>query len=140
MKIKEMVKGFRDFILRGNVIDLAVAVVIGGAFGSIVTALVKDIITPLIGAIGGSPDFSGIYFTINGSKFMIGDFINAFISFLIISAVIYFLVVLPMNALMKKFKGEEKVEIKEKTCPHCLSQIPVKATRCKYCTSVLKNK
>lgn len=138
MKIKEMVKGFRDFILRGNVIDLAVAVVIGGAFGSIVTALVKDIITPLIGAIGGSPDFSGIYFTINGSKFMIGDFINAFISFLIISAVIYFLVVLPMNALMKKFKGEEKVEIKEKTCPHCLSQIPVKATRCKYCTSVLK--
>jgi len=140
MQVKKMVSGFRDFILRGNVIDLAVAVVIGGAFGSIVTALVKDIITPLIGAIGGSPDFSGIFFTVNGSKFMIGDFINALISFLIISAVIYFLVVLPMNTLMKRFKKEEKSEIKEKTCPHCLSQIPVKATRCKYCTSVLKNK
>lgn len=140
MQVKKMVSGFRDFILRGNVIDLAVAVVIGGAFGTIVTALVKDIITPLIGAIGGSPDFSGIFFTINGSKFMIGDFINALISFLIISAVIYFLVVLPMNALIKRFKKEEKVELKEKTCPYCLSQVPMKATRCKYCTSVLKNK
>ncbi|HBP51456.1 TPA: large conductance mechanosensitive channel protein MscL [Candidatus Shapirobacteria bacterium] len=133
-----MFKGFRDFILRGNVIDLAVAVVIGGAFGSIVTALVKDIITPLIGAIGGTPDFSNLIFTLNGSKFLIGDFLNALISFLIISAVIYFLVVLPMNTIMAKIKKGEKVDPTNKTCPECLSQIPLKATRCKFCTAVLK--
>lgn len=133
-----MLKGFRDFILRGNVIDLAVAVVVGGAFGSIVTALVKDIITPLIGAIGGTPDFSGLFFTINGSKFMVGDFINTLISFLIISAVIYFLVVLPMNTIMKKLQGGKKAEPSEKTCPECLSQIPIRAKRCKYCTSMVK--
>ena len=132
-----MLKGFRDFILRGNVIDLAVAVVIGGAFGSIVTALVKDIITPLIGVIGGQPDFSNIILVINGSKFMIGDFLNSLISFLIISAVIYFFVVLPMNTIMKKLKKAEKVDPTEKTCPECLSQVPLKANRCKYCTSVL---
>jgi large conductance mechanosensitive channel len=130
-----MLKGFRDFVLRGNVIDLAVAVVIGGAFGTIVTALVKDIITPLIGAIGGTPDFSGIVFTINNSKFMVGDFINAAISFLIIAAVIYFLVVLPMNTVMKKISRGEKVDPTEKTCPECLSQIPIKASRCKFCTA-----
>lgn len=130
-----MLKGFRDFLLRGNVVDLAVAVVVGGAFTAIVTALVKDIITPLIGAIGGSPDFSNIYFTINKSKFMVGDFLNAVISLLIVSSVIYFLVVLPMNAIIKKIK---KVDISEKTCPECLSQVPIKATRCKYCTTVLK--
>lgn len=133
-----MLKGFRDFILRGNVIDLAVAVVIGGAFGSIVNALVKDLITPLIGAIGGTRDFSNIIFTLNGSKFLIGDFLNSLISFLIISAVIYFLIVLPMNTIMKKIKNGEKVDPTEKTCPDCLSLIPIKATRCKYCTSVQK--
>jgi large conductance mechanosensitive channel len=133
-----MLKGFRDFLLRGNVIDLAVAVVIGGAFGTIVTALVKDLITPLIAAIGGQPDFSNIYFTVNHSKFMVGDFLNAVISFLIIAAVIYFLVVLPMNTIMKKLKKGEKMDPTEKTCPECLSQIPLKATRCKYCTAVLK--
>lgn len=133
-----MLKGFRDFLLRGNVIDLAVAVVIGGAFSSIVTALVKDLITPLIGAIGGTPDFSNIFFTINGSKFMVGDFVNVLISFLIISAVIYFLVVLPMNTLMKKLKKDDRVDPSEKVCPECLSLIPLKATRCKYCTAILK--
>src|SRR3954469_17161981 len=97
-------KGFRDFILRGNVVDLAIAVVIGAAFGTVVSALVKDLITPLIAAIGGQPDFSGIYFTINNSKFLIGDFLNALLSFLIISAVIYFFVVLPINRLMERFK------------------------------------
>jgi large conductance mechanosensitive channel len=97
-----MLKEFRDFILRGNVIDLAVAVVIGAAFGAIVTALVKDLITPLIAAIGGQPDFSSIKFTINNSQFLIGDFINAIISFLIIAAVIFFLVVKPMNAIMSR--------------------------------------
>lgn len=131
-------KGFRDFILRGNVIDLAVAVVIGGAFGAIVNALVKDLITPLIGAIGGEPDFSNITFSLNESKFLVGDFLNALISFLIIASVIYFLVVLPMNALMKRLKSGEKVDPTEKTCPECFSQIPLKAKRCKYCTSVVK--
>lgn len=136
--MSNILKGFRDFVLRGNVIDLAVAVVIGAAFGSIVTALVKDLITPLIGAIGGQRDFSNIFFTINSSKFLVGDFLNALISFLIISAVIYFLVVLPMNQLMKRLKSGEKVDPTDKTCPECLSQIPVKAHRCKYCTSVQK--
>ena len=134
-----MLKGFRDFILRGNIIDLAVAVVIGGAFSSIVTALVKDLITPLISAIGGKPDFSGIYFTINHSKFMIGDFLNALISFLIIAAVIYFFIVVPMNKIMAKLKPGEKMDPTDKTCPECLSLIPLKAKRCKFCTSVVKN-
>lgn len=133
-----MLKGFRDFILRGNVIDLAVAVVIGGAFGSIVTALVKDLITPLIGAIGGTPDFSGLVFTINNSQFRIGEFFNAVISFLIIAAVIYFLVVLPMNSIVRRIKSGDKIDPTEKTCPECLSLIPAKATRCKFCTAVLK--
>lgn len=135
---KEMLKGFRDFILRGNVIDLAVAVVIGSAFGTIVTALVKDIINPLLGAIGGTRDFSNIFFTINGSKFMVGDFLNTLISFLIIATIIYFLVVLPMNTIQKRLKNGEKVDPTEKTCPECLSQIPFKASRCKYCTAVFK--
>ncbi len=133
-----MFKGFRDFILRGNIVDLAVAVVIGAAFGNIVTALVKDLITPLIAAFGGQPDFSAFYFTINSSKFMIGDFINALISFLIIAGVIYFCVVLPMNKFLAKIKKEEKVDPSEKTCPDCISVIPLKARRCKYCTSVQK--
>src|SRR4030066_2056898 len=124
-----MLKGFRDFILRGNIVDLAVAVVIGGAFGAIVNALVKDLVTPLIAAIGGNPDFSGIYFTINNSKFMIGDFLNSLTSFLIISAVIYFLVITPMNKLMEKVKRGEKVDPTEKSCPQCLSMIPIKAKR-----------
>ena len=133
-----MLKGFRDFILRGNVIDLAVAVVIGGAFGTIVTALVRDLITPLVGALGGTHDFSNFFFTINGSNFMAGDFINALISFLIIAAVIYFLIVLPMNTIMKKVNSGKKVDPTEKTCPECLSLIPIKAKRCKFCTAVQK--
>lgn len=136
--MRSILKGFRNFILRGNVIDLAVAVVIGAAFSTIVTALVKDLITPLIAAIGGKQDFSNLFFTINGSKFMVGDFINALVSFLIVAAVIYFLIVLPMNTITKKLNKKEKVGPTEKTCPECLSQIPVKAKRCKYCTAVLK--
>ena len=134
-----MLKGFRDFLLRGNVVDLAVAVVIGGAFGAIVNALVKDLITPLIGAIGGQPDFSNIVFTINKSDFLVGDFLNALISFLIIASVIYFLVVLPMNGIVKKLKSGEKFDPMEKTCPECLSLIPLKAKRCKFCTAGVKN-
>lgn len=132
-----MFKGFRDFLMRGNVVDLAVAVVIGGAFGAIVTALVKDLVTPLIAAIGGKPDFSGIYFTVNNSKFMVGDFINALISFLIIAGVIYFFVIVPMNKFMERLKRGEKVDPTEKACPECLSQIPLKARRCRFCTAVV---
>lgn len=130
-----MIKGFRDFILRGNVIDLAVAVVVGTAFSGIVNALVKDLITPLLGAAGGQPDFSNIYFTVNNSKFMIGDFLNALISFLSISIVIYFGVVLPMNKLLEHVKKGEKVEATDMVCQECLSVIPIKAKRCKYCTA-----
>lgn len=132
-----MLKGFRDFLMRGNVIDLAVAVVIGGAFGAIVTALVKDLVTPIIGAIGGQPDFSRIYFTINNSKFMVGDFLNTVISFIVIAAVIYLGVVIPMNTLTGRMKRGEKVDPTEKACPECLSQIPVKARKCKFCGSVV---
>jgi len=135
-----MFKGFKDFIFRGNIVDLAVAVVIGGAFGSIVTALVKDVVTPIIAAIGGQPDFSGIFFTVNGSKFMIGDFFNSVLSFVIVAAVIYFLVVIPMNKLMAKMKRGEKVDPSDKICPECLSAIPIKAKRCKFCTVVLEKK
>jgi large conductance mechanosensitive channel len=132
-----MLKGFKEFIMKGNVVDLAVAVVVGGAFNNIVTAFVKDFATPLIGAFGGKPDFSNIYFTVNESKFMVGDFLNSLISFLIIAGVIYFGVVTPMNKVMARIKRGENVDPTDKTCPECLSKVPVKAKRCKYCTSKL---
>lgn len=132
-----MLNGFKKFILKGNAIDMAVGVVVGVAFSNVVNALVKDLITPLIGAFGGTPDFSGIFFTINNSKFMLGDFINAVVSFLTISATIYFGVVLPSNKLMETIKG--KKEPNEKKCPECLSNVPIKAKRCKFCGSVIKN-
>lgn len=131
-------KGFRDFILRGNVVDLAIAIVIGVAFGNIITALVKDLITPLIAAIGGQPDFSTITFTINNSRFLIGDFINALISFLIIAAVVYFLVVLPVNRLLTRFKPTP-VPDSTRICPICKSAGVAKAaSRCPFCTSTLE--
>lgn len=133
-----MLKGFRDFILRGNVIDLAVAVVIGAAFKDIVTAIVDDFITPLISAIGGKPDFSRFYITINHSKFLVGAFINTLISFIIISAIIYFFVVVPMNKVMEKAKRGEKSSPSDRACPECLSIIPVKSLRCRFCTAKLK--
>ncbi|HWC96838.1 MAG TPA: large conductance mechanosensitive channel protein MscL [Candidatus Sulfopaludibacter sp.] len=133
-----MLKGFRQFLLRGNVIDLAVAVVIGGAFGAVVNALVKDLITPLIAAIGGKPDFSALQFTINGSKFPIGDFINAVIAFLMVGAAIYFFVVAPMNAVMARIhRGEAPPDPTTKKCPECISEIPIAAKRCAFCTSVI---
>ena len=136
-----MLKDFRKFILRGNVVDLAVAVVIGAAFGAIVTALVKDLVTPLIAAIGGQPNFSGLTFTIHHSKFLYGDFINAVVSFLIISAVIFFLVVQPLNKLMSRLNPKEEIDSPaERECPECLSAIPAAAKRCKYCTAVSKPK
>jgi len=132
-------KGFRDFILRGNVVDLAVAVVIGAAFGNVVAALVKDLITPLIAAVGGQPDFSTIAFTINNSKFMIGDFINSLISFLIIAAVVYFFVVLPVNKLLARFKPQvTPAPETTRDCPYCTSKISKAASRCPFCTSEVK--
>ena len=131
-------KGFRDFILRGNVVDLAIAVVIGAAFGSVVTALVKDLITPLIAAIGGQPDFSAISFTINNSKFLIGDFVNSLISFLIIAVVVYFFVILPVNKLMARFKPSVAAAPETtRDCPYCTSKVSKAATRCPFCTSQL---
>ncbi len=133
-----MLKGFKQFLMRGNVVDLAVAVVIGAAFGAVVTALVKDLITPLIAAIVGKPDFSAIVFTINGSQFLIGDFINALVSFLLIAAAIYFFVVVPMNALTARMRrGEAPPDPTTKKCPECLSEVPIAARRCAFCASPL---
>ena len=128
---------FRDFILRGNVVDLAIAVVIGAAFSGIVTALVKDLVTPLIAAIGGQPDFSALYFTVNHSKFLLGDFINAGVSFLIIAAVVFLFVVKPVNTLMARFRPTPSEPAATATCPYCKSSIPLDATRCAFCTSDL---
>ena len=133
-----MLKGFKQFILRGNVIDLAVGVVIGAAFGSIVSALVVDLLTPLMGAIAKVPDFSGMAFTINGSKFLYGDFINHLVSFLLISAAVYFFVVLPMNTLVSKMHKEPPADPTTKKCPKCFSEINIQATRCAFCTSELE--
>lgn len=133
-----MLKGFRDFILRGNVVDLAVAVIIGGAFNKIVNSVVSDLITPFIGVFGGEPDFSKVAFTINKSKFLIGDLLNSVISFLIVAAVIYFFIILPMNKVTDRIKRREKSDPTEKECPECLSMIPLKAKRCKFCTASVK--
>jgi len=133
-----MLSGFRQFLLRGNVIDLAVAVVIGGAFGAVIAALVKDLLTPLIGAVAGTPDFSALSFSVNGSQFLIGDFINAVISFLLISAAIYFAVVVPMNALAaRRNRGLAPPDPTTKKCQECLSEIPIAARRCAFCTSLM---
>ena len=130
-----MLKGFRDFILRGNVVDLAVGLLIGASFGTVVNALVKDIITPLIAAIFRQPDFSALEFTINGSKFMYGDFINAVMAFVIAAAVVYFFVVTPINKFMLKIKGPVTTEPSTKECSECLSKIALKARRCAFCTA-----
>jgi large conductance mechanosensitive channel len=130
-----MLKGFGTFLMRGNVVDLAVAVVIGAAFGAIVTALVKDLITPLIAAIFGKPDFSAIKFTINNSQFAVGDFINAVVSFVLVAAAIYFFVVMPMNAVTSRFKKPDDAAPALRECPECLSEIPAAASRCKFCTA-----
>lgn len=123
--------------MRGNVVDLAVAVVIGAAFGAVVTALVKDLITPLIAAIAGKPDFSAIAFEVNNSKFMIGDFLNAIVTFLLIAAAIYFFVVAPMNAMTKRYGPKDEAPPALKECPECVSDVPAAAKRCKYCTAPL---
>jgi len=133
-----MLKGFRDFIFRGNVVDLAVAVVIGGAFGAVVAALVKDLLTPLIAALVGKPDFSALTFTLNGSKFLYGEFINAVVSFVLVGAAIYFFVVVPMQAALSRMKKPAAAAPPAtKTCPECLNEIPAAARRCGHCTSIV---
>ncbi len=129
-----MIKGFRDFIMRGNVIDLAVAVIVGAAFTAIVTAFVTDIITPLIAALVGKPDFSALVLHVNGGIIQYGLFLNAVIAFVLLAAVVYFLIVVPMNYAMAHFAKPAVAEATTKTCPQCLSEIPLAATRCKFCT------
>jgi len=128
-------EGFKNFILRGNAVDLAVGVVIGASFGTVVNVLVKDLLTPFIGAIARVPDFSGLIFTVNGSKFMYGELINALISFFLVAFTIYFFVILPMNALAAKTAKPKLVTTKK--CPECLGDIPVDAKRCMHCTQII---
>jgi large conductance mechanosensitive channel len=133
-----MLKGFKQFLLRGNVIDLAVAVVIGGAFGTVVTAFVKDLLTPLIAAMVQAPDFSSVSFTINGSTFAIGDFLNALIAFLLVALAVYFFVIVPVNALVARMnRGDKPPDPTTKQCPECLSDVPIAAKRCRFCTTAL---
>jgi large conductance mechanosensitive channel len=131
-----VIKEFRQFLLRGNVVDLAVAVVIGAAFGAVVTAFVADLITPLIAAIFGKPSFSELTFTINGSRFLYGDFLNAALAFVLVAAAIFFVVVKPMNALAARRARAEDPTTRD--CPECLSEIPLAARRCAYCTVELQ--
>lgn len=131
-----MFREFRDFLMRGNIVDLAVAVIIGAAFNAVVQSLVADLLTPLIGAIFGKPDFSALTFTINDSVFTYGNFINQVIAFVIVAAVIFFLVVKPMNRLMARMKPAAPEPAATKICPECLSGIPAAATRCAFCTTV----
>jgi large conductance mechanosensitive channel len=130
-----MLKGFRDFILRGNVVDLAVAVILGAAFNAIVTSLVKDVLTQLIAAVAGKPDFSSLVIKLNGTPILIGNFLNAAISFLIVASVVYFGIVLPLNALLARLKKPDSASAPTtKNCPECLSEIPLAARRCCHCT------
>ncbi len=131
----EILRGFKEFISRGNVVELAVAVVIGAAFGALVTSLVENLVTPLIAMIFGEPDFGGLSFTINGAEFTYGAFLNALFSFLTIAAAIYFLVVLPINKLEERRK--RGVDPDTRACPECLSDVPTKARRCAFCTATL---
>jgi large conductance mechanosensitive channel len=129
-------KGFQTFLLRGNVVDLAVGFVIGVAFGGVVTALVKDLVTPLVAALFGKPDFGALTFTVNNSKFLYGDFINAVVSFVIVAFVIYYFVVVPFTALIARMRKEPPADPTTKKCPECLSEIPITARRCAFCTQL----
>ena len=131
--------GFRKFVLRGSVVDLAVAVVIGAAFGAVVQALVKDLITPIIGIFGGVPDFSAIAFTVNNSRFLIGDFINVLLSFIVIALVVYYFVVVPVGRMLDRLTPAPPPPTPTRECPECLSKIPAKAHRCAFCTAVVGN-
>lgn len=130
-----VLREFRQFVLRGNLVDLAVAVVIGTAFGAVVTPLVRDLVTPLVAAVGGEPDFADLAFEVNGSRFLYGDFLNALLSFLLVAAVLFFLVIKPVNALLARMRTEPPVEHRTRQCPECLSEIPEAARRCAFCTA-----
>ena len=130
-------KGFKNFILRGSVVDLAVGIMIGAAFNSVVSSLVKDLMTPLISAVAKTPNFSGLSFSVNGSDFLYGDFLNNLISFLITAATVYFFIVLPVNKLNEKMRKGPPVAETTKTCPECKSSVAIDAKRCMYCTSTL---
>lgn len=132
-----MLREFKKFLLRGNVVDMAVGVVIGAAFGTVVTALVSDFLTPLIAAIAKVPDFSGMAFTINGSNFMYGHFVNAVISFILVAAAVFFFVVKPINMLIARSKKDLPAEPATKKCPECLSEIPTGAKRCSHCAQIV---
>ena len=132
-----MLQEFKKFLLRGNVIDLAVGIVIGASFGTVVTALVSDILTPLIAAVAKVPDFSNLFLELNGSKFMYGHFLNAVISFVLVAAAIFFFVIKPMNVLVAKTKKDPLPDPTTKKCPECLGEIPIKAKRCMYCAQIV---
>lgn len=132
-----LLKDFKQFLLRGNVVDLAVGVVIGAAFGSVISALVSDLLTPLIAAIAKVPDFSDLLFTLNGSQFKYGHFVNAVISFVLVAAAVFFFVVKPMNTLISRSRKEPPADPTTKKCPECLSEIPIAARRCMHCTQVV---
>jgi large conductance mechanosensitive channel len=132
-----MLNEFKQFLLRGNVVDLAVGVVIGAAFGTVVSALVSDLLTPLISAIAKLPDFSGLKFALNGSQFMYGHFINAIISFVLVASAIFFFVVKPMNALIARSRKEPPADPTTRKCPECLSEIPIAAKRCSHCSQLV---
>jgi large conductance mechanosensitive channel len=131
-------EGFKQFLLRGNVVDMAVGIVVGAAFGTVVTSFVKDLLTPLIAAIVHAPDFSRIAFVLNGSKFLIGDFINAIVSFLIVATAVYFAVVLPINTLVARMRRQPPADPTTKKCPECISEIPIQAKKCAFCASSLQ--
>ena len=132
-----MLSDFRQFIVRGNLVDLAVAVVIGTAFAAVVTSLVEDLITPLIAAVGGESDFSALSFEINGSRFRYGEFINALLVLVLVGAVVFFLILRPVNALLARTRSEPPVDEETRDCPECLSQVPREARRCAFCTAPL---
>jgi len=136
-----MLSGFKQFILRGNVVDMAVGVVIGAAFASVVGALTKDLLTPLIAALVKAPDFSALKFTLNGSTFLYGDFVNTLISFLLVAAAVYFFVVTPINALVTRMrKAPAPADPTTKKCPECMSEIPIDARRCAHCSQPVTGK
>ncbi len=136
--MKGTMSGFREFLLRGNVVDLAVGVVIGVAFGAVVTGFVKDLMTPLIAALFGQPDFASLTFTVNNSKFLYGDFINVVITFVLVAIVIYFFVVLPFTSLVSRLRKEPPTDPTIRKCPECLSEIPIEARRCAFCGELVK--
>jgi large conductance mechanosensitive channel len=131
-------KGFKQFLLRGNVVDMAVGIVVGAAFGTVVNSMVKDLLTPFLAAVVRKPDFSAFSFTIHGGRFLYGDFVNNVISFVIVAAAVYFMIVLPMNTLMAKLHEEKPAQPNTKKCPECLSEIPIDARRCAHCTQAVR--